>query len=1052
MYFALIHRKYKETNEVPSAAQTGRVLWTQWLSLEGSADCPPVYGWDFEPITAGNVVDLDGAVYLATVSMGGDYSQKVRSVWFLPEHRDEVEIPDGYVTDMEYEATVRATHGGIVDEQEKEEILDQLIEDRWLAESRDLYFVRDEASGEWDLYSVSGKVPSIVYAKVVSEDSKGNVVSSEMSAVISFPTDSSADPKFGISPPTFTFATEEPACVPVGSLVYDSDVVAGIIDARYDAECEGDACPFRMVRDFNGTYILESTIVETEISHAAYSVPVYIKYLNTVSGNEDEVRVVFTVYGRGAVMEAEPYVKYIRNLASRVESYEKVDILGGNFDEDMNVMLSYDGWRKTVPHSELVFGTDGSWEIISFVMNPGLAMKSPDGEPCAVYDINVGYGEGDGFIALAGSGDAKMAMENNVGLIRYKYDAGTLAEQKKASAGTVVTTNTPCFYATELNMVYDSTDSRGNAAQDGGASGKYGKTIYWKVDRNVDCETVRYVRVKLKYNKRLDVRRGEMVLDGISLVDGDIVWLAGQMDGTDGLWIVRPGDWDGLRDYVDPPEDTGTEGDPCIDPPPAPLEVDGSVFVDLGARVDDSVDHRCAQDVPVKYGIQTVCGYTVKPGDIILLSNQSTPGHDGLWEVTCADWIFRGAVDDNGTTSFDASGMVLVQNDIDFCACAKSLKNPIYNIEYYYLNAGCYLASAVRKVKMLCSSVGGIVPNNNVVITDYVITVGANRELVMDTGMTAGDGVPEDCTKPNDNFEQANGDNISEVYRGCGESGTYIVAPDCRNICDCPRYYLLDTKFDNTKVGNGFTMTFWQFGEGGWHLYAYVQQKGVGTGVAYYVYHLHVCGIATVDMVDENTDVYIVDGNGLPTTKRTKDAWFVEHGGVLADGFAMYDDKWTFVVQDVDEDGNLVFDENGMKVTHVSHELSADTLYQNWMLHAPSSTGYQGTRMLAHAAMIGEAEVAEGMLHTYGFRFYHVPLSKERFCELYNSSSTGCVCRETWRGLVTDQCYDSDGMPTDCGQVASEGHAFITTDDGDVISVEKSCFDDEGQEIDCKTP
>lgn len=1051
MYFALIHRKYKENNEVPSIAQTGRVIWTLWRNPTGEEDCPPIFGWDFEPLVAGDVPDLDRAVYMATVTMGGDSNVAPVAVWYLPGHRAEVEIPDGYVTEIEYEATVRATHGGIVDEAEKAAILEQLTEDMWEANPPDLYFVRDPDTGDWDLYSISGRVPEIVYAKFVGEDADGNRYSNEYSARISFPADSSADPGFAISPPTFAYGNNDAPCFSFGALVYDSDVVAEVLDARYDGECDGEECLFFTKKEFPGTYFVYTSFTESELEFVEFKVPLYIKYLNAVSGTEDEVRKEFTVYARSSAMVSDPYVKYVRNLATRVGSYEKVDILGGNFAEGMNVRLSYGtDWSTVVPHSELVFGKEGVWDTISFVMNPDLAMKTTGGEEaCAAYDLQVGYGDGAGFIGLAGSGDAKMAMENNIGLIRYKYDADTMSEQKKASAGTVVTTNAPCFYATDIGMVYDSTDSRGNATQNGGASGKYGKTIYWKVDPSVDCESVRYVRVKLKYNKRLDYRKGQMVLDGVNLVEGDIVWLAGQMDGTDGLWVVQSGEWDGLRDYLEPAEYSGKAGDPCIDPEPVPLEVDGSVFVDLGARVDDKVDYRCAEDVPEKYGIRTVCGYTVKPGDIILLGNQSTPGHDGLWEVTCAEWIYRGAVNDNGTTSFDASDMILTQNNIDFCACANGASNPIYNIEYYYLNAACYLASAVRKVKMLCSSTGGLFPNNRVVVTDYSITVGAEKELVVDTGVTAGDGEAEDCTKPNDNFEQANGDNVGEVTKGCGQGGSFITAPDCKDICDCPRYYLLDRNFDSTSVQNGFSMVFWQFGEGGWHLYGYVQQKGGGASVAYYVYHLHVCGIATVDMVDENTDVYIVGDDGIPTSKRTKDAWFVRHGGVLADGFGMYDENWTFVVQDVDENGNPVYDENGMKVTHVSHELDADTLFQNWVLHAPSAAK-AGTKMLAHAAMVGEMESAEGMAHTYGFRFYHTPLSKERFCQIYNESKTGCVCQQTWNGLATDQCYDSDGMPTDCGQVASEGSAFITTDSEEVISTEKACFDDDGQEIECK--
>jgi len=1046
----LIHRQYKENDSVRSDGTSGRVLWTMWKNPSGQVDCPPLYGWDYEPLVAGEVEDLDSAVYVATLSIGGDFAYRIKAVWYIPEHRDEADIPDGYVTSAEYEATLRATHGGVVDEEEKARILAELLKDIWDDINPAMYFVRNMATGDWDLYSVHGKVPGSVTMKVVCEQD-GNSIVQEFTLPISYPSNPDADPKFDINPPSFPYYSQsETDCIMVGNLIYDSDVVARVIDARYDGECSGNDCLFEMAVDEYGSYYLNTRFVESELEHVQFTVPVYIKYLNAVSGLEIEVRKEFTVYGRSMVFMAEPFVKYIRNLATRAGTAEMVTLYGGNFNQDMNVRLSYGAdWYRVVPHGDLVFGKEGNWDTISFVMTSDLAMGTEGGdEPCATYDIQVGYGDGAGFMALAGTGDPKMSLENRVGLIRFKYDTGTLAEQKKASAGTVVTTNAACFYSTDIGLVYDSTDARGNTTQDGGASGKFGKTIYWKVNPGIDCEKVRYVTVKLKYNKRLDYRRGSMVLDGVNLTEGDVVWLAGQMDGTDGLWVVSSGDWEGLLDYLEPEESQGKTGDPCTDLPPSPLPVDDTVFVDLGARVNDSVDYRCAQDVPEKYGTQSVCGNTVKPGDLIILANQGDL-RDGLWEVTCTDWIYRGPVNDSGTAEFDASDSMLFQNNIDFCACGEPGINPIFNIEYYYLNAGCYLAKAVRKVKMICGARGGIVPNNRVVITDYSITVGANKELVVDTGLTAGDGTAEDCTKPNDNFDQDNGENTAEVARGCGAGGVYIQSPECRNVCDCPKYYLLDRTFDNTKVSNGFSMVFWQFGEGGWHLYAYVQQKGGGASVMYYVYHLHVCGVALPNMVDENTDVYVVDDRGIPTSRRTKDAWFVPHGGVLADGFGMYDENWNFVVPVRDGEGNPTYDDAGNAITGMTHELNADTLFQRWTLHAPTASGSPGTMMLAHAVSVGDTESVTGIGHSYGFKFYHTPLTKERFCQIYNSTVGGCICRDTWTGLVTDQCYDSDGQPVECGELASEGHAMITTDDDEPMSVDSVCFDGTGTKIDC---
>lgn len=1048
MNFAtLIHRQYKDEIKAPSAGIAGRVLWTLWEKPDGAGGCPPVYGWYYEPITAGSVKGLDNAVYLATLSVGCNFPYNIKSVWFMPEHRDETGVPDGYVTSMEADAIRRATHGGVTDEDEKARILSELLADTWDDVRPDMYFVNDPDSGEWDLYSLSGKVPDTVHLKVACEQD-GNDTVHELVLPISFPGDPNADPKFEIAPPTFPYATQASIdCVTVGYLSFDSDVVASVVDARYDGECSGDDCLFEMVADPYGHYYLRTRFVESDLEHVSFAVPVLIKYVNAVSGLEVEVREQFIVYGYNTVSRSEPYVKYVRNIATGVGKTDLVTILGGNFNPDMNVRLSYgDDWYRVIPHGELMFGQEDGWDTISFMMHPELAMKTTGGEePAAAYDLQVGYGDGAGFMGMAGTGDSKMSLENRVGLIRYKYDADTQAEQRKASAGTAVTTNKPCFYESKIDMVYDTTDARGNAAQAGGASGKYGKTIYWKVNPSVDCEKVRYVRVKLKYNKRLDYRKGAMVLDGVELTDGDIVWLAGQLDGSGGLWVVRSGEWEGLQDYLG---NGGTTGDPCADGAPAPLPVDDSVFIDLGARVDESVDYRCEQDVPEKYGMQTVCGHTVNPGELIILSNQSDLGN-GLWEVTCVDWIYRGAVNDEGKAGFDASDSILYQNNIDFCACRDSKKNPIFNIEYYYLNASGFLSSAVRKVKMICARYGGIVPNANVIITDYSITVGAEKELVVDTGMTAGDGVAEDCTKPNDNFEESGGDNVTETKRGCGKDGVRLSSPECNEICDCPRYYTLEGTFDDATVAHGFSMVFWQFGEGGWHLYAYVQQKGGGSAVSYYVYHLHVCGIATPGMVDENTDVYILDERGLPTSKRTKDAWFVPHGGVLADGFSMYDDSWKFVVPVYDDKGQPVYDEFGNPVTEITHELDATTLFQNWILHAPVPGGRAGTRMLAHTARVGESEVAAGIMHTYGFRFYHVPITKERFCQIYNSGVGRCVCQDTWTGFSTDQCYDSDGNPVDCAELASEGMATLTTDAGEPIALDRACFDDGATRIEC---
>jgi len=80
--------------------------------------------------------------------------------------------------------------------------------------------------------------------------------------------------------------------------------------------------------------------------------------------------------------------------------------------------------------------------------------------------------------------------------------------------------------------------------------------INWKPNPN----TV-FVQVRVKYDFRYDVIvGGPAVLDGVDVIDGDLVWLTNQgVEIENGIWTVRDGAWD--YDMV----------------------VDSNVFVDLGA-------------------------------------------------------------------------------------------------------------------------------------------------------------------------------------------------------------------------------------------------------------------------------------------------------------------------------------------------------------------------------------------------------------------------------------------------------------------------------------
>ena len=965
----LVYRSYKENVTPLSGWYTGTMKLVAETAVEEDG-CVTVK-YDTERFKVGALPELEQAVYAGSLVLSPDYPYTVSYAWA-----------------------------------------------RWKeAESDpDYYMVKDPSKDEWDLYALDGEVPETVDI-VLAEWIDGKGQYSTYSLPVAHPDYERELPGFALSPSTFTIPDSPVDRIAVGTLKYNHLSVDRLLNVVYDGECEeGLPCPFWF--EYDDGYTLYTSYSGGNVAHEQYGVPVYIHYIDAETGLEREERIVFTVHGFGGGISTEPYVKYVRNLASRVGTSELVTILGGHFTEELNVRLtSADGSKSVViPHSELTFGEEEPWQTISFVMSPDYAVSSRGEEQCSVYDLEIGYGDANGFIAVAGTGDAKMALENNIGLIRYRYDSTNAAEQKKASAGAVKTTNASCFYTSDVSLVYDSVDASGNPSQAGGAPGKYGKTMYVRMNRGQDCEKMLYVRVKAKLNTRLDYRHGEMTINGMPVREGDIVWLDGQKDGeTDGLWVVQTGDWIGLKSYAGIDRDD-KDYNPCTDMTNEPLPVDDSVLVDLGAKVSDKADLRCTEDVPVKYGTQQVCGRLAEPGMRVLLSNQSD-GKDGLWEVTCADWVYWGPVDDSGTTTFDMSGNVLVQNDIDFCACKEGRKNTIFNIEYYYLNAGCYLATANRKVKLICSGMGSsLVPNSNLIITDYSITIGAEPSLVTDTHMTAGDPEQEDCVKEVDTFDIDHRNATQETRHGCGEQGTPIKAPTCEMICDCERYYNLPESFDGTSVKSGYSIVFWEFGEGGWHLYSYNKRMPV----AYDVYHLHVRGIASPEMVDQNTDVYLLDDKGLPTSERSKDAWFVEHGGKVAKTFSMYDPTWKFKV--VDERGEVV---------GWTDVLGPDTLYQAWALHG----GSDGTKIMAFGETMvdpdtgKEVVVPVGMNGIYGFKFYDTPLTLQRFCDIYNKASTDCIFQDTLSGIVTDQESPASG--------GGEESSFITTD-GDEIVVKDS--------------
>lgn len=816
----------------------------------------------------------------------------------------------------------------------------------------------------------------------------------------------------------------------VGTFTFDECDVKSIEMAAYDSDLDEY---FTIIPTNYGEWELYSNVVSSLDETMLFTVPVYFEYIDAC-GDRQSIKEEYTVYGLSAVRLNNTTIKYIENIATEIGTAELITLHGSFFEETMSVFLTNPNHECVkINDDELVWSlsNDGLDDKVSFVLTDKYVIHGTDGkETCGIYEIYLGIGECGANTLLAGTGDATMAFENNIGLIRYKYNAENYAEFGNTAEGAAAnTTDKACLYKTDMRLIYDNNDGNGNELLNGGAAGKYGKTMYIRIKPDMDCSAMRYFHVKVKYDQMLIYRHGEQILNGVQLFDGDIVWLSAQFDGTDGLWVVREGDWEGLQTLLEE-ETVESSGNPCADPVQVPLPVDASTFIDLGARVDDNVDRRCNSDVPVKYGSQVVCGEKVYPGDILLLTNQSD-GRDGIWEVTCADWIFRGPVSSASGTLVDQTSNIIFQNDIDFCVCQRNPgKSHVFHIWYYYLNAGCYLASAVRTVKIICSG-GTLFPTGNAVVTEYSIATGTESSLITDTSRTAGDPIKEDCVQKTQNYDYINRIPSGETQIGCGSE--IIKAPSCENICNCRHYYTIepDSTYKGSRDTSGFSIVFWQYGEGGWHLYAYIGSGRYDTGMEYYVYHLHTEGLASVDKVDVNQDEeYIIDGpNGGIETFRTKNAWFVEHGGKLSNGFGLVDDSWKFAV----------YNEYGEKTGEYTHILGAETMKQQWSIkcttvflanrtYAEKETAFNMRITCEDMHDAEKTDLAKeylvGMKGVWGFKYYKSVVSKEVLVDMYNSYS--CVSIPTWNALstddvdeewyafATDQCYDSEGNEVEC--------------------------------------
>ena len=719
-----------------------------------------------------------------------------------------------------------------------------------------------------------------------------------------------------------------------------------------------------------------------------------------------------------------PHIQYIENLASRIGTSAKVVLHGSNFLPGMkiyisrgNVYLNHNEIVYTVESDKITFSDDGT--TASFILLPTmLYIDGMNMDYCGVYDIHIGF-----------NFDPDTVDFNNLGLIRYKYDETNL--EAKNNTPVKFTGVGSCFTESDMSLVFDKTDQYGNGILNPGA-GKYGKTIYVRIDG--DCNDYKYVQVQLKLNKNLNHKFGELYLDGVQLIEGDVVWLSNQLDKSEnGLWVVSKRQWYGYKHSspMSVTTDCYTKQEPAV--------VDDTYVIDLGTRVIDSVDYVCNDNIPYKYGRRTVGNYKFTSGDLLLLSNQED-GLNGLWQVTCSDWVYLGPLDAHSGTQIDVSRAVISQHNIDFCKCGTT-----YFIDYYYLNPTCYLNHLRREVKVLCTG-ASIVPNhadNQVNISDYSIRLGDTDDLVGNRGRTPGDPVKETCIRTEPDFEQKNNIDVVENVQPipcCAID--HIYDPNCDSWCDLPKFYNIgtDASYSNSNDANGFTIKFWRHEADGWHLYAYIGSGTAMSGMDYYVYHLHTKGAAVEHLVDVN-----------------EHSWFTEKGGVLATGdseiisdecyntpsgkcendrvigerlfinsFALTDDTWDLPY--------TVIDSNTQEpVTMYSTNLDTDEkLYSQWRIKctttilgsrkpsdgddAPYFTDQRVTcddmkDAVKTAFATGTPEYPgyiAGMRHVWGFNYYKSVMSKKEFCDEYNKFNNECVYSKLIPAIATDET-DSNG-------------------------------------------
>lgn len=405
-------------------------------------------------------------------------------------------------------------------------------------------------------------------------------------------------------------------------------------------------------------------------------------------------------------------------------------------------------------------------------------------------------------------------------VIRYVYD-GAKYDGK-------YTTGANCIYTSPIKLNTD--DDPGNVNT---PAKNYGKDMYVKLRSPESCCAMRYLSVKVKYNEYLQYKHGELTLNGIKLQENDLVWLTSQFikeseDGKsineNGLWIVKKGDWEYYGDVTE------------------------DMFIDLGARVTETVSATIESNVGRRYGNYWFGTVNLKSGMVVNLQNQDD-GQNGLYRITCGEWKYLGEAGPYSGNTIDMSNDIVTYNDINFCKCG------IYHIWYYYLNGSCVLNTATRTVKVVgkCGQKDGtLVPGKRIRITDYQINTEVDKDLMPGS---SGDPLVDECVKDVESFDKKYRFDVEDVVQGdCIQDAIY---PNCNEGALCDHEYAAFSKGEDDKYNSsdasGFSMVFWQATMDDdrvdyWTMYALVGRTSKNPK-EYVAYRLQQVGAATEEMV-----------------------------------------------------------------------------------------------------------------------------------------------------------------------------------------------------------